>query len=384
MNDIQILTGEDAAAAGGEADFAGFKSPRRYQIDEALNRRACNMLSEAFAGQFGADYRLAEAFTTSDFKLAAFAQLDYELQRQYAELPTVWSQYTDVTTVDDFRPKRLLSRWRNTIGFARVPELTEYPADDQRAQSAYAIAVAKYGRRFAISWEAWLNNEAVGELEDLPGELARQARETETIAALSNLLLVDPKTNLASNVNTDFFKTANGNAPATVPLTRANLKTVLDGMKVKKDPNNKRQIGNPPLVLVVPKALEPVVEGIIAVNQVEITDGTTKTTEDNQLKNIDYVVDPMLDYLNGHAKAATTWFVLPKPGSPRPATWVARLRGHEAPDLRVKADAGQRIGGGSISPLEGSFEIDDIQYRGRHIVGNQTADPLFTYVSYGS
>jgi hypothetical protein len=104
----------------------------------------------------------------------------------------VWDQYTDTTTVRDFRPKRLQSRWRNTVGFARVPELTEYPADDRRGATEYAIAVAKYGRRFAISWEAWLNNEAIGELEDLPGELARQARETEMINAVSNLLLVDP------------------------------------------------------------------------------------------------------------------------------------------------------------------------------------------------
>ena len=75
---------------------------------------------------------------------------------------------------------------------------------------------------------------------------------------------------------------------------------------------------------------------------------------------------------------------VPKPGSSRPALWVAKLAGHEQPDLRVKADTGQRVGGGQISALEGSFEIDDIQYRGRHIVGHQTGDPTFTYVSNGS
>lgn len=384
MNHIEILTGEAAAAAGGEADFAGYASPRRYKIGEELQRKACHMLSEAFSGQFGGAYKLAEAFSSSDFKLAAFAQLDFELQQQYTELPTVWAQYTDTTTVNDFRPKRLTSRWQNTVGFARVPELTEYPADTQLGSSAYAIQVAKYGRRFAISWEAWLNNEAIGELEDLPGELARQARETETIAALSNLLLVDPKTGLASDVNTAFFKAGNGNAPGNIPLTRANLKTVLDAMKVKKDPTNKRQIGAPPVVLVVPKALESAVLGIIGPNQIETTVGDVKTIEDNEFKNLTYVVEPMLDYVNGHAKAAGTWFVVPKPGGPRPAMWVARLRGHESPDLRVKADTGQRIGGGNVSPLEGSFDIDDIQYRGRHIVGNQAGDPLFTYASYGS
>jgi hypothetical protein len=84
--------------------------------------------------------RLAEAFSTSDFKLAASAELDKEMLAQYDAFPSVWRQYTDVTTVRDFRPKRLQSRWRNTIGFSRVPELTEYPADDRRGATEYAIA----------------------------------------------------------------------------------------------------------------------------------------------------------------------------------------------------------------------------------------------------
>ena len=76
--------------------------------------------------------------------------------------------------------------------------------------------------------------------------------------------------------------------------------------------------------------------------------------------------------------------MLPKPTSRRPATFAAFLRGHETPDLRYKADQGQRIGGGNISPLEGSFDIDDIQTRVRHVLGHQTGDPTFTYASYGS
>jgi hypothetical protein len=301
----------------------------------------------------------------------------------------VWDQYTDTTTVRDFRPKRLVSRWRNTVGMARVPELTEYPADDRRGAAEYAIQVAKYGRRFAISWEAWLNNEAIGELEDMPGELARQARETEMIAAASNLLLVDPASALkgeptASDVNTNFFKAGNSNAPTSLPLTRANLKTVWDGMSTKKDPTSKKTIARPDMVLVVPKALESTVLSIVRPVEVRTTVGGVETIESNEFSALSYVVDPMLDYLNGHAAAATTWFLLPKPKGPRPAVWLGKLAGHEQPDLRVKADTGRKIGGGEISALEGSFEIDDIQYRGRHIVGNQQGDPLFTYVSRGA
>jgi hypothetical protein len=367
---IELLTGDAAASAASDSDFSGTLNPRAFTIGEA---------STAKARRF-----LAEAFSTSDFKLAAAAELDKEMLAQYDELPTVWDQYTDSTTVRDFRPKRLVSRWRNTVGMARVPELTEYPADDRRGATEYAIAVAKYGRRFALSWEAWMNNEAIGELEDLPAELARQARETEMIAAASNLLLVDPVTNVASDVNTNFFKAGNGNAPTALPLTRANLKTVWDGMATKKDPNSKKTIARPEMVLVVPKALEATVLSIVRPTVIRTTVGGVETEESNEFSNLSYVVDPMLDYLNTHAAAATTWFLVPKPRSTRPALWIAKLAGHEQPDLRVKADTGNKIGGGDISALEGSFEIDDIQYRGRHIVGNQQGDPLFTYASRGA
>lgn len=381
---IELLTGDAAASAASDSDFSGTLNPRAFTIGEASTAKARRFLAEAFANKWGADVRLAEAFSTSDFKLAAAAELDKEMLAQYDELPTVWDQYTDSTTVRDFRPKRLVSRWRNTVGMARVPELTEYPADDRRGATEYAIAVAKYGRRFALSWEAWMNNEAIGELEDLPAELARQARETEMIAAASNLLLVDPVTNVASDVNTNFFKAGNGNAPTALPLTRANLKTVWDGMATKKDPNSKKTIARPEMVLVVPKALESTVLSIVRPTVIRTTVGGVETEESNEFSNLSYVVDPMLDYLNTHANAATTWFLVPKPRSTRPALWIAKLAGHEQPDLRVKADTGNRIGGGDISALEGSFEIDDIQYRGRHIVGNQQGDPLFTYASRGA
>lgn len=385
---IQILSGEAAETAASdhiaEAGTGGDISARGFRVSEAFAAKTNRLLADAFANRWGADKRLAEAFSTSDFKLAAAKELDSEMLAQYDAFPSVWRSYTDVTKVRDFRPKRLLSRWADTVGMPRVPELTEYPADDRRAFAEYAIAVAKYGKRKAISWEAWVNNEAVQEIEDLPGVLAREAAETEMINAVGNLLAIDPVTNLAAGVNTAFFKSANGNAPTSLPLTRENLKGVFDAMKVRKDPNVKRQIAAPNLTVVIPKALETTMQRITRVTTVRTTVNGVETEETNELAGIDYVVEPMLDYINQHAKAATTWFVVPKPGSRRPALWAAFLSGYEQPDLRVKASTGNRVGGGEISAVEGSFEIDDIQYRGRHIVGNQTADSLFTYCSLGS
>lgn len=377
---IEVLHGDAAVEAGTDAEFAGTVSPRNYRIGESLMDKAHTLLSNAFQGKWGADKVLAEAFSTSDFTLAAFATIDTEMLASYDELPSVWRGYTTVTTVNDFRPKRLLDRWRNTIGFEPVPELTEYPAEDSRGNATYSISVAKMGRRFALSWESWINNEAIQELEDLPTVLARQARESESINAVSNLIASD-----RNGVNTGFFKAGNGNAPTALPLTLDNLDNVLGAMASKKSAVSGRVIASPDLVVVVPKALERTIQRILAIRTIRKTDANGEQLEFDNYVNVDYVVEPMLDYWNTGSKAATTWFVLPKPANPvRPALWAAFLRGHETPDLRVKSSTGQRVGGGDISPLEGSFEVDDIQYRGRHVLGHQVGDPTFTYVSNGS
>ncbi|WGX98730.1 hypothetical protein [Nocardioides sp. L-11A] len=381
-NTIEVLHGNNAVQAASDADFPGATNPRNFRISESLMDKAMTLMEDAFRGKWGAAQRLAEAFATSDFTLAAFAAIDTEMQRQYDELPSTWRGYTDTTTVNDFRPKRLLDKWRNTIGFDLVPELTEYPAEDKRGHAVNEIAVAKFGRRFAISWESWINNEAIQEFEDLPGTIARQARETEAINAVSNLIAAN-----RNGVNTDFFKAGNGNAPTALPLTLDNLDAVLDLMAAKKSKISGKVVAAPPLQVVVPQTLKRTIERILAVRTIKKTEtsgsNSTEFEYDNYV-NVDYVVDPMLDYWNTGSKAAGTWFVVPKPKTARPALWAAYLRGHEQPDIRVKSSASQRVGGGDVSPLEGSFQIDDIQYRGRHIVGHQTGDPTFTYASNGS
>ena len=392
---ITIERGTETTAA--ETDFTGTINLRRANVRTDVAEAATRELARAFRGNtfdamrlgsiLSGQHKLSEAFSTSDFKYAAFKELDTEMQRQYAELPAVWQQYTDTTTVSDFRPKRLMRRDSAILGLARVPEGTEYPDGHDYSQTGYAITVAKYGRRRALTWEAWLNNEAIDELEDIPSDLARQAREMESIIAASNLLALQGdgiKTPWSANgVNTNLFKTANGNAPDNKPLTADNLKAVLDGMQVKKSAENRTLVA-PPLVVVIPQALKAQADAIKAVREVRRTTGGVETVEGNPLVGVEFVVDPFLDQINRHAKAATTWFVVPKPGSIRPALWAAKLRGHEAPDLRVKADQGNRVGGGAISYTEGSFEIDTIEWRTRHVLGAQTGDATFTYVSLGS
>lgn len=383
---LDLINGPASEAANQDSGtfFAGTVAPRRFSVSESLMDRAQDFLEGMFAGR-KSRAQISEAFTTSDFTLAMFAAIDTRLMAEYTEMESVWRQYTAVTTVNDFRPTRLLDRWVNTVGLKPVPELTEYPAGGGIGHAVYWINVAKYGLRDEFSWEAQINNTVIDEIEQAPAKYARAAKETEAINALANLLTIDPDTNLASGINTDFFKAANGNAVSALPLTAENLDATIEALSTRKPAGkNNKLVERPDLVLVVPKALEPQVKRILALREIRKTAGDTENVYDNYLSTIDYVVDPMLDVVNAAATAATTWFVLPKPASRRPAGFAAFLRGYEAPDLRYKADTGQRIGGGQITPLEGSFDNDGIQTRVRHVLGHQTGDPTFTFASTGA
>ncbi len=382
---LNLINGAATEAANDDAGsfFAGTIAPRRYRISEALADKAQDFLEAMFAGR-KSRHQIAEAFSTDSFTLAVFAAIDTKVMDTYQELPSVWRQYTDVMTVPDFRPTRLLTKWFETLGLKLVPELTEYPTGGGVDHSVNWINVAKYGLRDAVSWESTINDTAIDEIESMPTKYANAAAETESINAIANLLNVDPKTNLASGFNTAFFKAGNGNAPVTTPLTADNLDAVLDEMSRRVPANKKKIVVPPDMQVVIPKALERQMKRILNLREIRKANGTDTDVYDNYLQASDYVVEPMLDAILTSANKATTWFVLPKTGSRQPASFAAFLRGYESPDMRYKSAAGQRLGGGDISPLEGSFEIDDIQTRVRHIVGHQNGDPTFTFASDGS
>lgn len=372
-HEVQIATGEATESAVVDG-FTGF-GRRPVGISTEQIAEASSMLNKALKGSRRASLDVQEAFSTSDFTLAAFAAIEQEMIAQYEERPSEWTAYTRVTSVRDFKPKSLRSVWKDAFGLQRVPELGEYKAVTGTKSSEATIQVGKFGNRYAVSWEAWVNDEAIDEIGDIPAWFSNAAAETEAVVAASNLVR-------SGGVNTDFFKSANGNAPTTLPLTLDNLDAAIEATRARKVGG--RVVKAPNLVLVVGPSLQSKAERILATREIRRTVGDNTEVMDNYVAGqVRLVVDPALEVVNTSAKAGTTWFLLPEAASNRPAMYAARLRGHENPEIRVKADTGQRVGGGAISPQDGSFEIDDIQYRVRHVFGGAAVDPTFTYASTG-
>lgn len=374
---MEILSGDAAVAEsnqGGEAGYrrADFANPQaRVRMVEARE-----LWEAAMSGGLSARARLAEAMSTSDFPVLLGGAFERELLATYEDLPTIWQGFATRVTVRDFRAKTLVDLLGGKATLEPVAPGSPYPARG-KSEASYSLTVAKRGGRFPLLWEDFINDDLDG-FSRLPGDLAQAARDTEDYLATS--LLVD-----AAGALTAFFTAGNKNAATALPLTTDNLGAAIGVINDRKDSEGRPVVTNNGLVLMVPPALEMTALAILNATQIETTVGSTKIVGPNYLKGkVTLVVNPWLTVISTDNKASTRWFLLPAPSNARPAVAVGFLRGHEVPDLRVKSSGGQRIGGGDVDPMDGSFEFDDVQFRARHVLGGTTLDPIATYVSNGS
>jgi hypothetical protein len=355
---------------------------------------AYRLFNAAMSGNQYAMLDLKEAFSTSDFPLLFADVLSRELLPEYQAAPTIWTSFARRTVVRDFRPHTLSDLFGGQGILERVPELGPYPAKKVE-EAEYKLRVRKHGSRFALSWEALVNDD-LGGLRGLPNRMAVSARRSEDYHATAQLVG-------ATGPLTAFWKAytappAQGTFNNTA--TAANMGTALGAnpqlstdsvAKALEVIQTRRDIDNAPViidgfVLMVPPALELAANKILGANELRFTDPEGNVIIVGNFLNgrVTLVVNPWLPVIDQSANAATTWYVLPTPSSPRPALAVGFLRGNETPDLRMKSSDSERVGGGDVPPEEGSFDNDDVQYRVRHVFGGATVDPMSTLVSNGS
>lgn len=321
-----------------------------------------------------------EALSTSDlFKSVTGDVLDRELLARYGDIQTQWAQVAARTTVRNFKPKKMVDLMGGRTVLDVVPELSEYPSAGTDS-AEYQIAVRKFGRRFGFSWEASVNDD-LDELMQVPNAFATAAALTEDRAAfdaLFNATTGAPNAAFFRDHAADAIPGPNTTAVTGAPaaLTSDNLQAAITAVSTRVDfEGNLVPAGR--LQLVVGKAQEIAARRILTATEIRTVAGSRTTIEANPLAGVvDLVV---LDRLPGLA-----WFLLPQTTAARPALTVAFLRGWETPDLRVKADGGNRLGGGPVDPAEGSFEDDSVYFRVRHVVGAATMDPLHTFASAGA
>lgn len=378
-----------------------------YKIHTAV--QLAEKLAEAKGGGHMARAQLKEALSTSDLPELFRVVNQYAMLNQYQQVQPIWEQFSTRWGVPDFRPQRFM-RWETDLsqlvnsngGFARqplalprIPELTEYPTFALEAEEEL-FGINKYGGRYAFSFESILNDE-YSIIQQLPGEMAGSARDTEDV--LTTGVLAGP-----TGMNPAFFNTGwdfgpgapNGNIMEGNPeLTLDALTTAIAQITARRLGNaNQRPVRIQRWVLVVPPSLEMTADTILAqaniIRTVPQPDGSElQTTMANPLSGrVRRVTNEWLPILDTSETSADTWYLLPDgaaaSGRNRPAIITTFLDGREAPELRISGDTGNYIGGGEVPGLEGSFVNDDVQYRVRHITGAVGVDPSGTMASNGS
>jgi hypothetical protein len=358
----------------------GWNPIRGRRVDEAALAQAIDLV-ENRAGwpSYKWEYMLKEAITTTDFPYLFGQILDREVLARYKVFVADWKAYFHISKLKDFRE---VYRHR-VIGIdERLPEVTEKgeylvsPVSECRDH----YHLSKYGRQFDISWEAIINDD-MGAFDDVAERMANAAIRTEAYNATGTFVDANgPHVSLFGAPIADCGQ--NVTNLGAFPLTIANLETTLELMAAQTDPN-----GEPIAVrgvhLVVPPSLEFTARQILTSTLKMWTESAGGAATPYPMTNVlsqvglQLHVDPYIPVVDT-SQNVNTWYVFGDP-SQGAAMEFGYLRGHETPEICMKASDKVTVGGAAISPFSGDFATDNIFYRVRIVKGSTQLDPRFAY-----
>ncbi|KAB2347344.1 phage major capsid protein [Actinomadura rudentiformis] len=351
-------------------------------IYQASLVEAARLYQRAVHGNRRALLDFEEAMTTSDFSLLFADILDRQVLGAYQDWPSTWQMYARRGTVRDFRTVKRFALDGASATLDEVPERGEYP-EAAVVPSEYEYKVTKRGRRLDWTWEMRVNDD-LDSFRELPLILGRAGRMTED-------KFVTQLYASASGPNSTFFSAGHANIVTGNPVLSVDaLEDAMTTLAAQRDTD-----GNPIFIdkmnLVVPPALEVVANNILNAIQIDAASGGGDGTGNNQLRvnnwlarRITPVVNPWLPIVSATANGNTSWYLIGQTMAGRPAMEVGFLRGHEMPEVFVKAPDSLRVGGG-IGPVEdGDFETDAIRHKVRHVLGGVLMDYKMAVASNGS
>lgn len=343
--------------------------------------KAVQTLWEAAAqGDRVAEATLMESIATSDAALNAVYLVNLQTLDQFDAAPRTWSQIAGVRELPDFRPAVLTGLFGGFEGLKRdgtaagngqtnpagiapvVAEAETYPyATIGQVEASYG-RLKKRGFKVGWTWEARVND-GIGFFDQVPGEMLNSALDAEEWEVYQALLSTNASRQLAAVTAGNAW---NGEAVlANSSLSRNALIAAVQQLAARTVNGRNIQI-NGGYNLIVPIGMGLAAQFILSGELVQQLPGSSGGF-------VVSVSDPTQNILNSitivesQFITGTKWYLVPKPGTVRrPVLELGRLRGESAPELRVNNLTGNYIGGGAVSPFEGSFDNDTIDMRLRY------------------
>ena len=330
-------------------------------------------------------FLIQEAMTTSDFPYLFGDVLDRRVMKTYTAVPPVWKAIGKKQVVNRIAPQVGNYAFAMSGGnerLERVGEKGEY-LPSSRGENRYPMYVYKYGKQFDISWESLINDD-LNALGDTPERFAEASLNMEHFRFVSTFA-DDDGTHGDNGAGELYDKATDGEINGSVNLlTLANLALGYQAMASFLD-----EVGNPimnkPTTLYVPPALELTAREILTSTQkfytqsgdTDIAATAYPVTSVIPQLGLNLVVDPWLPVVDA-TNGDTAWYLFADPNRIA-AVQYGYLRGHERPEIVMKASDKVSIGGAPISPFSGDFATDNVFYRVRQCFGTSKMDWRATY-----
>lgn len=365
-------------------DWEGYRGVKRFTEAQVAN--AMELLHNARRyPKHVHDFMLAEAITSTDFPNLFGTIVDREMMARYKIETPDWESYTKVGTVSNFNEHtRHRVTGMNQI-LPRVGEKGEYLVA-KTTDTKYTRQVFKRGKQFDISWEA-LIDDGMGAFDDVPQQFAEAVINTEAWQVAS--LIADaagPNALLFGIALPDVDGVAVTNLGA-LPLSLANLQTTM-GLMMGQTDRNGHPIRVRGIHLVTDSMLEMTARSIITSTEkmwTQVAAGGAApypTTSIMPQMGIKWHPNDWLPYVDVSGNSPTTWYLFADLGQGA-AIGFDRLKGHEVPEIVMKASNKVSVTGGIINPFDGDFESDNVFYRVRAVGGGCYLDPRFAYAQVG-
>lgn len=345
-------------------------------VTEAKVAAVRDLMEKHKAGDFRASGILHEALTTSDaiFNLAHLATLNFV--PNFDEAPRNWQSIAGTRTVPDFKPVTLFSlnrAWTDGNGETQVlsehgaapviPEGTAYPYAYISGEVAQGGQVVKRGFKTDWTLESRIND-GLGAIEQLPSEMQEVALDTEEADVWGAFTT---QITAASDLDGGLVPTGVTVAP-NAPFSRDALIRAIIELSEREINGRRIQVTGGYNVVV------PIGQGIFA--QFILNQTFAEVKDGNFVLNIEgYNPLAGVTVVESEWVTGAEWYLLPKPGATRrPVVERLELRGYQTPQLFVDNHTGNFVGGGSVSPFEGSFAADVITLKLRQFGGGVVWD----------
>jgi hypothetical protein len=349
-------------------------------------REAGELYLRAISGDIKAKHTLSEGISTSDIPELLAPAINVQFLAQYADYPTVWQEIVD-DTIDsptlgniefggfDFDTSALLGDHDGDtytgMGLPGVGEYGEYPAVSFTTEQLEA-ELRKNGVRLRVSWETLVKLGNFDIIGRSTRAFARYASEQEDVA------LAKVFTTVAGVLNPD-FTTITGNPDLSITA----LETAIGQAQALQVGG--RPVGATQFRLVVPTTLSQTARNILSITRVEETIAGLTFDRSTNYGGVGLTVFPAFESVGNYTTPGTVndnWFLVAQ-GTARPALAEVFLEGYRTPLISIKDSGHFSLGGGIVPSREGSFEIDDVETRGRHVVGAAAIEPSLVLKSDG-